>query len=415
MKVLIYTTFFSPEIGAPPIRLSNIAAQLLRLGHQVEVVTAMPNYPSGKIFEKYRGRLYLSEEEGGIPVARAWVYATRSTGIGRLASYISFMIISLPLFIGRCLRFKPDFVLGEFPPPFFLLNAVLLRQIVGYRLIVNVADLWPEALVEMGAFKANAPVIKIMSRLVRFLLLKADIVNIVIPSMRQQIEDKGVATSKIIELRNGVDLGLFAPGIVRLETSMLQRAMEIARQHSIVLYAGNMGTAHNLRVVLEVAKVLGHNRDIFFLLVGDGADKQQLLDLSTRYQLKNLEFWGAVCPEEVADLFRICTVGLCMSRIEGISSKIFPIMSSAKPVLYCGYGDGVKLVRDSSCGIAIEAHDPELIAQELEQLLQNPDQMSGMGVRGRAYVEEQFSWKLLVERWAEAVCESSRIQNKDAK
>ncbi len=90
MRLLILTQYFAPETGAPPVRLLALARELRRLGHSVEIVTALPNYPTGRILPAYRGRVRLSETQDGFPVHRTWLWAAQGAGLGRVLNYVSF-------------------------------------------------------------------------------------------------------------------------------------------------------------------------------------------------------------------------------------------------------------------------------------------------------------------------------------
>ncbi|MGH9702168.1 MAG: glycosyltransferase, partial [Candidatus Acidiferrales bacterium] len=141
MRILILTQYFPPETGAPQTRLAALARELVRLGHEAEVVTAMPNYPVGKIFPSYRGRFYCREAWEGVPIHRVWVHASMGKGLGRLLNYLSFSVFSL---FALSQTRRPDYIFVESPPLFAALPGILVAKLWGVEIILNVADLWPE-------------------------------------------------------------------------------------------------------------------------------------------------------------------------------------------------------------------------------------------------------------------------------
>src|SRR5205807_9750314 len=163
VRFLILTQYFPPEHGAPQVRLAAFARELRRLGHEVEVATAMPNYPTGEIFDGYRKAFYLREDWEGVPVHRVWLYASMGAGFKRLVNYGSFTATSL-LALWRARR--PDYLFVESPPLFLSLPAILAATVWRVPVIFNVADLWPDSVRELGIMK-DGPILRAAERLER--------------------------------------------------------------------------------------------------------------------------------------------------------------------------------------------------------------------------------------------------------
>src|ERR1700719_1032823 len=143
MKLIILTQYFPPEVGAPQNRLYEIAVRLKQKDVDIEVLTAMPNYPKMEIHEGYKGKWYVKENMDGMTVHRSWIWVSKSKGIfSRLMNYFSFVFSSI--WIGSFKLRKADYLLCESPPLFLGLSALVLKWITGAKLIFNVSDLWPE-------------------------------------------------------------------------------------------------------------------------------------------------------------------------------------------------------------------------------------------------------------------------------
>src|SRR5579859_6085953 len=173
MRFLIVTQYFPPEIGAAQVRLSAIAKALVAKGHDVEVATSMPNHPTGAIFPEYRNRIYLNESWQGCKIHRVWLYAALGAGFKRIVNYLSFTaLVVIPLFKVR----KPDVVLVESPPPFVMMPVVFFNLFWRARLVLNVADLWPDTITELGLMREGF-LARLFRRFERWCYRRADYIN----------------------------------------------------------------------------------------------------------------------------------------------------------------------------------------------------------------------------------------------
>src|SRR5262245_48945657 len=148
MRIVILTQYYPPETGAPQNRLSDLAERLMRSGHDLTILTALPNYPRGEIFKEYRGRLVVEERSGKIRIIRTWIYATKKKNFNhRLLNYFSFVFSSV--FLGVWKIGSPDVVIVESPPLFLGISGFLLSVCKDARLVFNVSDLWPDSAIAM--------------------------------------------------------------------------------------------------------------------------------------------------------------------------------------------------------------------------------------------------------------------------
>jgi len=151
VKLVILTQYFYPEMGAPQTRLYELAVELKSLGWNVEIVTAMPNYPTGKIFKLYQGRFYSKENISGLTTHRYWLYPSKSSrAMPRIMSMLSFSFTSF-FSLFKIKKSKPDYLLVESPPLTLAFTGWLLSLFAKAKLIMNVSDLWPLSAKELGA------------------------------------------------------------------------------------------------------------------------------------------------------------------------------------------------------------------------------------------------------------------------
>jgi glycosyltransferase involved in cell wall biosynthesis len=230
MRFLILTQYFSPETGAPQTRLSAFARELIRQGQCVEVVTAVPNYPRGRVFDGYRNRWNVCETIDGVRVHRTWVYASLGAGWKRAFSFASFAITSL-WGLRKCVR--PDWIFVESPPLTLVLPAILAARLWRVPVIMNVADLWPDSIRALGLAR-SALFLKVLETLEQFAYAQSDMISATSDGVRRSlVREKGVPASKILLLENGVDPDVFRP---RTADEELKRTLGIQNQR-IILFA----------------------------------------------------------------------------------------------------------------------------------------------------------------------------------
>lgn len=405
MRFLVLSQYYPPEIGAPQTRLAAMVREMKNLGHDVEVVTAMPNYPKGRIFPEYRGRFYLREELDGVRVHRVWLYPSTGAGLRRILNYMSFTGTCLAPLL--CLS-RPDYVFVESPPLFLSVPGYLMARRWRAKMIFNVADLWPDSVRELGLMK-DGLALGLAARLEEWTYRVADRVNAVTEGIRSTlIEKKGVPPAKVLFLPNGVDTQLFKP---RPADDALASRLGLAGK-KLILYAGTLGYAQGLEVALEAAATLRDETDILFVFVGGGSEVGSLKLLAEKWSLPNVVFLDPVPPEEVARLYSLALAGFASLRnlplFEGARpSKIFPIMASGVPVIYSGAGEGARLIEAAQAGIVTPPEDSRALAGAVRLLAQNPDLAARLGRNGRAYAEKHLTWSTLVANWLRELSEES--------
>jgi colanic acid biosynthesis glycosyl transferase WcaI len=396
LRFLILTQYYAPEIGATQIRLGAITKALRHLGHDVEVVTALPNYPSGIIFPEYRGCFSRREIIAGAKVHRVWVYPASGAGGKRLLNYLSFLLTSLTALWRRP---RPDFVLIDSPPLFLALPGFLAAKWWKARMIFNVADLWPDEVKEMGLIREGV-VLRLAEHLEAWTYRQAEKVNAVTEGIRSRLIQKGVPKQKILFFPNGADLELFQPRPV--DVGLAERLGLVGKK--IILYAGGMGYVHGLDSVIEAAQILSRYEDLRFLFIGGGPEKSKLQQKAQENALDNVMFMDPAPPEYIARLYSLAAAGLVSVRalpsFNGFrSAKMFPAMACGVPLIYCGIGEGPQLVRQAEAGLVVEPENPESLAAAVLTLVHDTGLANRFGSNGRKYMEENLDWNRLVQNW----------------
>jgi len=401
MNFLLLTLYFPPEIGAAPTRLEAMTRELTKLGHNVEVVTGMPNYPQGRIFSGYRGSFYRREVRDRVVIHRVWLYPTVGRGLGRLLNYLSFSLFSL---YGLARAKRPDFLFVESPPLTLSGPGRIYSFLRSVPLILNIADLWPDTLVEMGLLQAGTT-LRWLYRLERWAYRKAAFVNTVTDGLRDSLlHAKGIPPERLLFLPNGVDTERHRP---QEPDAAFKRALGLSGKY-VLLYSGTLGRAHALENVLAAAALLNNQPDLHILFLGDGSERLALEEMKRRLQLDNVTFHDPVPIEKLAPFQAIADCGLVSLRnlpiFEGARpSKMFPLLAAGKPLLFCGHGEGANLVRAAKAGIVVPSGDPEALAKAISELLRNRPLLEELGANGRRFVEQHYEWRRLVSHWLESL------------
>ncbi|MDQ3100999.1 MAG: glycosyltransferase family 4 protein [Bacteroidota bacterium] len=405
MKVIILTQYFPPETGAPQNRLFAIARDLAAEGAEVNVLTAMPNYPEMRIQRAYRGKFYSREQIDRITVHRAWLIVSKARGLfGRLSNYFSFVLTSL--LIGAVKLRRSDILFVESPPLFLGITAMILARLKRCKLVFNVSDLWPESAVQLGLVK-NRSAIKASSWLEMKCYQKAVLITGQTKGIVQNIRSR-CPGKDVLWLPNGVDLD--AVEATGSEEDVL-RNFQISKTAAIFTYAGIIGHAQGLEVIILAAKKL-QDLDVVFLLIGDGPVKKELIRLSEENGVQQkVIFLHRMERSEVLSIIRKSSAVVVPLRKNdlfkgAIPSKIFEAMALGKPLLLGVDGEARELFIDQADGgTFFYPEDPDSLALAIRNYMEHPELLFVHGSNGSKYVRENFDrqaismqlWKKFLE------------------
>lgn len=291
---------------------------------------------------------------------------------------------------------KPDVVIGSSPHLLTPLAAYWVAQYHKAKFIMEVRDLWPQTIIDMGELSTRHPIIKALQMLERFLYHRAHRIITLLPLAHEYITSCGVPREKIIWIPNGVDLAKFA-GVADTHDS---------DEMFKVMYLGAHGPANALDVLLQAAQIIQAQgcQEIKFILVGDGPEKPSLIKLAERLELRNVEFRDPVRKDEVSKVLQEADAFVFnLERAEvfryGVSSnKLFDYMAAGKPVIFSVRSSN-NPVEEAHCGFTVPPRDPQALADAVIQLYQmSEEEREAMGRRGREYVEQYHAISVLAEK-----------------
>ncbi len=384
LRILYLTHYYPPEVNAPAIRVSELAAEWRKQGHQVTIQTGFPNHPTGCIAEQYRGKIYQRSTENGIDVCRSYIFATPNKGFfKRVMNYISFMLSTLML--SSCRSGATDIVIGTSPQFFVGIAAWVTSIFKRAPFVFEVRDLWPEEIVAVGALK-NRIIIGALERIEMFLYRRAKLIVAVAQGTIDTLADRGVPLEKMVLIPNGVSLNRFEAA----DGKRVRDKFGINGEF-LVSYIGTHGMAHRLETVLEAAESLKNDKRVRFMMVGDGAEKENLKRLASEKRLENIIFAPQAAAQEAPDYYDasdVCLAPLKKASLfqRNVPSKLYEIMAASRPVILGAEGESRRLVEESEAGVAFEPENSAALVKRISEMVDDRESARKMGVRGRVYV-----------------------------
>jgi colanic acid biosynthesis glycosyl transferase WcaI len=364
-----------------------LSEELVRRGHKVTVLCAVPHFPGGQVPAEYRRGLWQWGELNGVRVCRVRVPSgDRANLLHRL--WVFFVYQVLITLAGLKVRYDAALVTNPAIETFlpFLILCWLRRAPCLYA----VWDVYPEVGVRMGLFR-NGTVIRAVGWLEDFCLQRAAFIQVLSDGFLPDLAAHGLPPDRIAVIPHWLDTALIHP---------LPRQNPFSKENGldntfVVLYAGNIGLSQGLETVLEAARVLQDQTKLLFLFVGEGAGKTQLEKLAAG--LHNVRFLPFQPRKRLPEVLASADLSLVILK-QGIGSaslpsKLFSILASGRPVLASvdGQGDTCRLVNASGAGLCVQPENPQALAEAVLSLREDSSRRAQMGVRGRAWVEKHHT------------------------
>ncbi len=399
MRILIYSYNYYPEpIGIAPL-MTELAEGLAARGHQVRVVTAMPNYPERTIHPAYRGRLYATEQRNGVTIQRCFVLTHPKPGLtGRLLLELSFITLSLwPALQG----WRPDIILNSSPSLPACLPVALLKTIFHCPSVLNLQDILPEAAIQTGLL-SHPGAIRLAELLEKLAYRNANRISVIAQGFRDNLLAKGVPEEKMVPISNWVDVEFITP---KPQVTSKFRRRHRLQDKFVVLYTGNIAETQGIKTALHAAQALSAYPDIHLVIVGEGKQMEALDRLRQELGLTNVLLLPFVPRAELPDMLAAADVGLILQKhgVVGFNlpSKTQVLLASGRPILASvpTQGTAAQTVTASGGGIVVKPEDPAALAQGILDLYHHPEKARSLARRGRQYALEHFSAKRAIDRY----------------
>lgn len=386
LRLCILTQYFPPEMGAPQVRLSELGERLIDRGFAVEALTALPNYPTGKLFDGYAPLEPVIEAVGRIRTIRVPIYPSKGGFAKRLGSYFSFAGAAAAL--GPGLATRPQLLWVESPPLFIAPAAWALAARWRCPYVFNVSDLWPESAIRMGVVSAGSAAARAAERLELLAYQRAAGVTAQSQGIIDGVSARAPATRTCL-ITNGVDPARFGAS----HASAAARALIGEEPGPVFIYAGLFGLAQGLDQILDVARALPPEVPGRFVLVGDGPVRDQLVSRVAAEQLRRVKILPAQPRERIPGLLAasdVAVVTLGTTLPGAVPSKIYEAMASALPIILVAGGEPADRVHRAGAGIAVEPGDLAAFERAVTTLAADPAARARLGAAGRRAAETTY-------------------------
>jgi len=382
-------------MGAPAARASELARHWGRMGHDVTVLTGFPNHPTGVVPEEWRPRLHrlrYNETVDGVRVARTWLWPLPNRKAHeRIRNYLSFCLSAA---ISGLTLHKPDVIIATSPQLLCALSGWWLAFWKRVPFVFEVRDLWPESLAAVGAGSEGTLLHRILGAIAGFLYRHADRIVVVTPAFKEHlIRYWNVPEGKISIVENGVETDLFLP----VSSAMNLRLQLGLEDHFLICYIGTMGNAHGLDTLIAAAEDLRTSMpNAMFLVIGEGAEKQRIVELATVRGLVNLQFLGQQPREQIPAY--VSSADLCLVMLKKtelfktvIPTKLLEYMACERPVIVAVDGQARQIIEEADAGVFVEPENHRALAKAIIDLAQDPNRRLRMGTNGRQYIVNRLS------------------------
>ncbi len=394
MKLLFISQWCYPE---PDARIFFMARELVKRGHQVQILTGFPNYPGGKIYDGYKLQLYKKEIIEGVEIKRVWLFPSHdNSAMKRTFNYFSYAFSAS--IIGLFLISKPDIIYVYHPPTTAGIPAIIFGKLYRAKIVYDIQDLWPDSLIATSMV-SNNQIINLVNLIQRFIYKNSNSITVISKGFKSQLEKRGISENKINIIRNwSIPLG----------HQKLEETQNINFNGKFVLmFAGNLGKAQGLSTVIDAAKIIQDRRidDILVVFLGSGATKQELIEYSKSLQLNNISFLERVLPDKVGAYLRkadVLLIHLTKDPLFAITipSKIQSYLMMGKPILAGIEGDAAEIIEESGAGYTFAPENSNQLVSQLIKIKNLSDtERYEMGVRGKKYYDDNLAFEIGVSKF----------------
>ena len=389
LKIVFFTDHFVPEVSAPAAHIFDRCKIWVEQGHDVTVVTNVPNYPLGKPYEGYKNRLRHWETIDGIKVLRVATYMAENKGtIKRTLDYMSFAMSS---FFNSLTITTPDVVYSTSPHIFAPFGAIAFSILKRAPHVLEIRDIWPDSIAATTGMNRTSIVYRMFEFLEKMIYKASKKIVVFTESFKDNLIGKGVPSDKLHVVINGANLSLFQSPIYDVD---LAKSLGL-KDKFVIGYLGTHGLSHDLLNVIRAGALVSDD-DIHLLFVGEGAEKAAMISLAQELNTTNIHFVERQIREDIPKYWGLCDVGLVHLKNDPvfetvIPSKIFETMASGRPIMYCGpNSDGARLIEKYNCGLIANSDNPEALASKLRLLSRDSSLCKKLAMNGKQ-ISPKFS------------------------
>jgi len=384
------------EVGSS--RTFDFARELVKKGHKVTIFAAN--------FNHYANRYISTTRKNYEGVRFVWIKVPSYSGNG-IKRIWNMLVFSLKVVLINLKYKRPDVIMGSSPHPFAALSALFISRLRRVNFLLEIRDLWPRTLIDLGDLNENSFITKCLHLIEKILYRSANKIFVLLPGAVEYITNLNISPEKVVYLPNGISLKDFDYKKNKYKKSLI--AEHFLFHKFVVVYTGSLGLANKMDVIIEAARIVKERmiKDIHFLIVGQGPQRENLIRLSNDYNLDNITFNEPISKDYIpgvlseSDLQVISITNSPLYRYGISPNKMFDYMASGRPIIMAGnvLND---LVSIANAGFTVEPENPEAMADAIIKVYKmSPEERKKYGENGRVYVREHHELKILCERLEE--------------
>ncbi|MFC2030398.1 WcaI family glycosyltransferase [Chloroflexota bacterium] len=411
MKILVMGMNYAPERTGIGLFTTELCEYVASQGHCVSVTTAFPHYPEWKIHEHHRGRLFQREEMNGVSVYRSYVYIPGKPSARQRILYDASLSISA--FLSALTVRNVDLVLAIAPPVQLGLVAWILCKVKRATFVLQLQDLAVDAAVALGMLN-NRGLIHLARNLEDLLYRKAQVISVICQGFADNLKTRCVPEPKIQVLSNWVDTEFISP---LGRDNSFRRANKLDQQQFVILHAGNMGAKQGLGNALQAAKLLETQDHILFLLVGEGSEKADHVNVVSTEAISNVRLLPLQPREMLPQMLSAADVLLLNQRADVVDmvipSKLLTYMAAGRPIVAAVHADSeaARYIERAQCGLVVPPEEPDLLANAIRHLREDSELRVCLGAHGRQFAVANLSRQRVLDRYIELFESLARNQN----
>ncbi len=396
MKILIISQYFWPE----SFRINDLALSLDDMGHEITVLTGLPNYPSGAISEGYGYQSVGKDRHNNVTIYRVpLIPRMKSKSWQLILNYISFVLTSCILGPFYC-RDNYDVIFVYEPSPFTVgIPGVLFRFLKKAPMIFWVQDLWPESIKAAGAIDSKF-ILNLVSKMVKWIYYRCDLILVQSESFIKPAVDAGADPNKTFYFPNWAE-DFYKP--ISLENT--NDISDKFPKGFIVLFAGNLGEAQSLNTITSAALRLKHLKDLHWVIIGDGRRKEWMENEVKKLGIEQcMYFLGRKPTQDMPKYFSHADTLLVTLKDETVFSQTIPskvqsYMACARPIIGSLNGEGARVINESAGGVAVNAEDEKALAEAILSIYNlDKTQRDKMGECSYNYYKLHYDRSILLDR-----------------
>lgn len=412
-RLLVFSAYYEPEVAASLYLSTNLYEDFANNGWMVELFVPLPTRGIDESVRRYyANKKYEEKCNGNLKIHRIWLPRERKNAVQRCIRYLLMNFA----FIIKGLSIKADAIFVQSTPPTQGAMATIIKKLKRIPFLYNLQDIFPDSMVSMGMTKENSVIFKIGRMIENFTYNNADKIVVISNDMKNNIVNKGVSIKKISVVHNWIDANIVKP--IESQNNYLYDKYQIDRNKFNVVYAGNLGYAQNIKMILDCAQMIQDEKNIRFLIFGTGSQEEEIKKYAEELKLENTKIFPILPYSEVSYVYSLGNASIVSCKYgfggSAMPSKTWSIMATGTPVLasFDAGTDMEKLIVENELGLFSVADDANALSDNIIKLYNSVEMQKRMSNNCRQYVEQKATRKICTKQYMDVL---RKLENKRRK